>query len=135
MLHRLVLAAASLILASAGDTPIPDGAKVYFGSPGDSETVSSPVKVGFGLAGIGVAPAGTVRNKIGHHHLVIDAELPGASAGIQSNENYRHFGGQQTETSLKLVSGKHTLQLLTGDFKHVPHSTPITSKRITVIVK
>ena len=84
---------------------------------------------------MGVAPAGTVRDNTGHHHLIIDAPLPDVNAGIPADENHVHFGGGQTETSVKLAPGKHTLQLLLGDFKHVPHATPVKSEPITITVK
>ncbi|NKC13686.1 MAG: DUF4399 domain-containing protein [Gammaproteobacteria bacterium] len=138
-MRKPIVAALSAALiagaAQAGDTPTPEGAKVYFISPQDGAEVSSPVKVVFGLTGMGVAPAGTVNDKTGHHHLIIDADLPDPDLPIPVSENYRHFGGGQTETMVKLAPGKHTLQLLVGDFKHVPHTEPVASKRITVTVK
>lgn len=138
MSHRLTIAAASLLFAcaaSAGDTPAPDSARLYFISPSDGATVSNPVTVMFGLAGMGVAPAGTVKENTGHHHLIIDAELPDPGAGIPADDNHKHFGGGQTQTTITLSPGTHTLQLLLGDFKHVPHDKPVASERITITVK
>jgi len=132
-----ILATAAIFTpaALAGDTPAPAGAKVYFVSPSDGASVSSPVKVVMGLAGMGVAPAGTQKEKTGHHHLIIDAPTPDSSAGIASDDNHRHFGGGQTETSVELAPGKHTLQLVLGDWKHVPHNPPVVSEVITITVK
>ena len=108
----------------------------YIVSPQDGATVSSPVKVIFGLsAPYGVAPAGMVMDNTGHHHLVIDADLPNLEMPIPKDNNYRHFGGGQTEASIELSPGEHTLQLLLGDFKHVPHADPIISEQIRIIVK
>ena len=121
--------------AVAGDTPAPEGAMVYLISPQDGETVSSPVKVVFGLVNMGVAPAGTEKEKTGHHHLLIDTDPPAMGAPIPSDENYRHFGGGQTETSVELAPGEHTLQLLLGDWKHIPHNPPVISEKITVTVE
>jgi len=131
----LVTAAIATPASYAGDTPAPAGAKVYFVTPSDGASVSSPVKVVMGLAGMGVAPAGTQVEKTGHHHLIIDAPTPDANAGIGKDDKHRHFGGGQTETSVELTPGTHTLQLVLGDWKHVPHNPPIVSEVITITVK
>ncbi len=128
----LLLAAGT---ALAGPTPAPDGAELYFIEPADGATVASPVTVKFGLAGMGVAPAGIQKDNTGHHHLVVDAELPDPDQPIPSDENYRHFGGGQTETVVELAPGQHTLQLLLGDFSHIPHNPPVTSEKITITVE
>jgi hypothetical protein len=116
-------------------TPAPAGAGVYFITPKDGETISGPVTVRFGLRGMGVAPAGVANAATGHHHLIVDAELPRADLPIPADDHHRHFGGGQTETSLTLPPGKHTLQLLLGDAAHVPHDPPIASERITITVQ
>jgi len=139
MNKKIFAAVAAFTLSSsvaiAGDTPAPAGAKVYFVSPADGDTVTSPLKVVMGLSGMGVAPAGTQKDNTGHHHLIIDAPTPDPAAGIGKDEKHRHFGGGQTETSIELTPGQHTLQLVLGDWKHVPHNPPITSQVITVTVK
>ena len=137
---RLALIAAAIMVLSfpavAQDrTPAPEGAKVYIISPEDGATVSSPVTVVFGLEGMGVAPAGVEKEKTGHHHLIIDAELPALSEPVPSDDNYRHFGGGQTEVSVELSPGSHTLQLLLGDHNHIPHDPPIHSEKITITVQ
>ncbi|MFT5879903.1 MAG: hypothetical protein ACI86X_001024 [Moritella sp.] len=114
----------------------PPGQKVYIISPLDWQTVPETFTVRFGLAGMGVAPAGIERAKTGHHHLLIDGkELPNMTKPLPATENLKHFGGGQTETQLTLSPGKHTLQLILADHAHVPHKTPLVSKKITVIVK
>ena len=109
--------------------------KVYFLSPVNGETVSQTFTVRFGLKGMGVAPAGVEKDNTGHHHLIIDAPLPDMSEPIPADEHYRHFGGGQTEVTLTLKPGKHTLQLLLGNAFHYPHDKPVHSKVITVIVE
>ena len=117
-------------------TPAPDGAKVYFISPADGDTVSSPVTVRFGLSGMGVAPAGTATENTGHHHLLIDVEEPPPlNLPVPKDDNHVHFGGGQTETSIELAPGKHTLQLLLGDTNHLPHEPAVISEKITIEVK
>ena len=135
-LAAVVAAAVLLLPAFAGArTPAPEGARVYIVSPQDGATVSSPVKVIFGLQGMGVAPAGVENAKTGHHHLIIDAELPPANEPVPADDNHRHFGGGQTEVTIDLSPGTHTLQLIMGDHNHVPHDPPVVSEKITITVK
>lgn len=126
----LILAGCLAFAATAGDTP-----QLYVVSPADGATVKSPVRVVFGLRGMGVAPAGVPHANTGHHHLVIDAPLPPAGKPIPANENYRHFGGGQTEALIELAPGTHTLQLVLGDHLHVPHEPMIASEKITITVE
>ncbi len=118
-----------------GRTPAPEGASLYIISPTQGAVVESPFIVRFGLAGAGVAPATVEKPNTGHHHLVIDAPLPDPRVPIPSNDQYRHFGGGQTETVLELPPGPHTLQLILGDYRHIPHDPPIVSEPIEIIVE
>ena len=125
-------------LASIGMdvTPAPAGAKVYFIEPKAGAEVKGPaVKVVFGLAGMGVAPAGTQKEHTGHHHLVIDGASFDAAKPLPTSDQIRHFGNGQTETTVELKPGKHTLQLVLGDWKHQPHNPPVLSETITITVK
>lgn len=116
-------------------TAAPAGARVYIISPKDGATVKSPVTVVFGLAGMGVAPAGMQMENTGHHHLLIDTDIP-ANVGLPlpANENIVHFGKGQTEASVVLKPGKHTLQLVLGDHLHVPFLPVVSSPKITITV-
>lgn len=127
-----VLMFSGMVMAA---TPSPEGASVYIISPADGATVSSPVKVQFGLSGMGVAPAGVDKEKTGHHHLIIDAAAPEAGKPIGKDAQHMHFGGGQTEAMVELKPGKHTLQLVLGDKGHVPHNPAVMSKPITITVK
>jgi len=110
-------------------------AEVYFISPQDGDTVSGEFEVRFGLRGMGVAPAGVEADNTGHHHLLIDVDtLPPMDVPLPKSDQLRHFGGGQTETTLSLEPGKHTLQLLLGNYSHVPHNPPVMSKKITITV-
>ena len=138
MLLRVLAFGAALLLAGpafAGETPSPEGANAYLLSPSNGDTLSSPVTVVFGLKGMGVAPAGTEKEKTGHHHLIIDAELPPLDEPIPADDNYRHFGGGQTEASIELAPGQHRLQMLLGDHNHIPHNPPVASEVITITVE
>ena len=116
-------------------TPSPEGARIYFIGIADGDEVSSPVVVRFGLSGMGVAPAGMEKEKTGHHHLLIDSELTDYSLPIPADDTHRHFGGGQTEVSIDLSPGDHTLQLVLADHRHVPHEPPVVSERIKITVK
>jgi len=120
---------------AGGPTSSAEGASVYIISPADGETVASPVRVVFGLRGMGVAPAGTEKANTGHHHLIIDTDLPAADAPVPADAQHIHFGGGQTEVEVDLSPGKHTLQLLLGDKSHIPHDPPVSSEKITITVK
>lgn len=138
-LSALALAATLAAPALAGDTPAPEGASARIISPEAGATVSSPVTVAFGLSGIGVAPAGTEKANTGHHHLLIDRPAFDAAAeaaeGIPADDHHKHFGGGQTEVTLELAPGPHSLQLVLGDASHVPHNPPVTSERIEITVE
>ncbi|MDO3383399.1 DUF4399 domain-containing protein [Gilvimarinus algae] len=132
ILCALALAGACLAQASLAA----DKAQVYFISPQNGDVLSNPITVKFGLSGMGVAPAGIEVSNTGHHHLLIDvAEPPRAGTTIPADDRHRHFGGGQTETTLNLSPGEHTLQLLVGDHLHRPHDTPVMSEKITITVK
>ena len=123
------------VLASAA-TPAPKGAEVFIVSPEDGATVSQTFTVKFGTEGVALAPAGDVTKNTGHHHLLIDVDkLPAAGQPIPNDANHMHFGKAQTEATIKLAPGKHTLQLELGDAGHMPFDPPIVSKKITVNVK
>lgn len=128
------LAAPAAEAANMG-SEAPTHAYVYLIAPTDGATVSSPVAVKFGLSGMGVAPAGIDQANTGHHHLLVDlAELPDLTQSLPATDHIKHFGGGQTETQLELTPGKHTLQLLLGNYAHVPHDQPVLSEKITITV-
>ena len=115
-------------------TPAPEGARAYIISPVDGDTVTSPVTVQFGLENMGVAPAGVEFENTGHHHLVINAELPPLMIPVPTSENYVHFGLGQTQAEIELPPGEHTLQMILGDHLHMPHDPAIVSEQITITV-
>jgi hypothetical protein len=137
-LSLLTIALLSTIaVAQAGETPAPDNAKAYFINLKDGDTVTSPVTIRFGLSGMGIAPAGTQAPDTGHHHLLIDTTLDGEALNeaIPVDEHHVHFGKGQTEAVVTLPKGSHTLQLVLGDWSHIPHKNPVMSERITVNVE
>lgn len=132
-LSMLILSWCSVV--HAGTTQAPADAYVYIISPKHGEVVSSPVKVVFGLSGMGVAPAGVERDGTGHHHLLIDTEVPRTDFPVPNDAHHKHFGGGQTQTVIELPAGEHVLQLLLGDMNHIPHNPAVLSPPITITVK
>src|ERR1700751_2569878 len=142
-----IIAAAALVVAAltawsgpqaaSAATPSPPGPYAYTGYPNDGQVVpaNKPFRVWFGLRFMGVAPKGVKYPNTGHHHLLIDTDLPPMDQEVPSDRQHLHFGAGETETTITVPPGKHTLQLLMGDENHVPHDPPVYSKKITVIAK
>ena len=135
-----MVAAATMALGTVAvaseRTPAPEGAAVAIILPANGDTVTSPVTVYFGLSGMGIAPAGVEWDNTGHHHLLIDMdEFASYDEAIPFDDNHRHFGGGQTQVTLDLPAGEHTLQLVLADWQHLPHDPPIVSERITITVE
>lgn len=129
------VALSTLVIAQQMEkSPAADGAQVYIVSPVDGATVSPTFDVVFGLKGMGVAPAGVQVNNTGHHHLLVDAaEMPDLDMPLGANVS--HFGAGQTQTTLTLTPGQHTLQMILGDHMHIPHNPPVVSEKITITVR
>ncbi len=140
LLAALALAACQAQSSAAAPDAKPHadaGPAVYIVNLHDGDVVHSPFRVVFGLYGYGVAPAGVDKPKTGHHHLLIDTMLTGdaLNTAIPSDAQHRHFGGGQTETVLDLPPGKHTLQLMLGNYQHVPVKAVRPSTPITITVQ
>lgn len=133
----IALAGPTWAAAGAGRIMAPEGTKVYIIAPAKGKAVRGPVTVRFGLKGMGVAPAGVEAPNTGHHHLLIDTDLKDIdlAAPVPFTEQTRHFGGGQTEATLELKPGRHTLQLLLADWKHMSFDPPVVSERIAITVK
>jgi hypothetical protein len=140
-MNRLVLALGVCLLAAfavaADRLAPPAGAEVYFIEPHDGAKVHSPVTVKFGLKGMGIAPAGIKFDNTGHHHLLVDMDVKEVQldAPMPATDKLLHFGKGQTETTLTLTPGKHTLQLVFADYLHQSFDPPLVSKKITITVE
>ncbi len=122
--------------AALADTKSAPGAEVYVISPKNGDTAASPVNVQFGLKGMGIAPAGVEMENTGHHHLVIDKDTPPLNDYLPTTDpQIMHFGKGQTEASITLAPGRHTLQLVFADKDHKPHQAPVVSEKVTITVK
>ncbi len=121
--------------AVIGRTPSAEGARVFFITPSDGDTVSSPVQLEFGLSGMELAPSGNDRPNSGHHHIIIDRDLPTLSLPVPADAQHVHFGDGRSKTELDLPPGQHTLQLLFADHLHIPHDPPLFSEQIRITVE
>jgi hypothetical protein len=139
-MNRVILALGAILLTTAAlaqdRASAPAGAEVYFISPSDGAKIHGPVNIRFGLKGMGVAPAGIKFDNTGHHHLLVDTDLSEIKldAPLPVTDKIIHFGKGQTETTLTLPPGKHTLELLFADYQHLSFNPPIHSKKITITV-
>ncbi len=136
-----IIAASVLAGLAAGSAPgatpqpAPEGAHAYIIWPMDGAVIpGGKFWLRMGLSGAGIAPAGITKPNTGHHHLVIDSDLPALDEPIPNDKKHLHFGAGQTEVRIELPPGRHTLQLVLADADHVPFNPPIISKKITVIV-
>ena len=135
MLAAIVVGAAAITVAAADPKPMPKDAYVYIIWPSDGAVIrGGKFWVRMGLSGAGIAPAAVDVPNTGHHHLLIDTDLPPLDQPIPNDKNHLHFGGGQTEAHIELPPGRHTLQLLLADSQHVPTNPPLYSKKITIIV-
>ena len=121
--------------AFAQQKPMPADVRVDPIWPQDGQVVDKKFWVRMGLSGAGIAPAGIDFPNTGHHHLLIDVDLPPLTEAIPNDKSHLHFGAGQTEVQLELPPGRHTLQLLLGDAAHFPHDPPLMSKKITIVVR
>tara|TARA_B100001996_G_scaffold291054_1_gene231265 strand:- start:3459 stop:3887 length:429 start_codon:yes stop_codon:yes gene_type:complete len=112
-----------------------EDSSVFFIKPSNGDVVDKTFEVVFGINGMTLAPAGTYDNDTGHHHLIIDAQLPDLSMPVPATKQYLHFGKAQDRTMITLEPGKHTLQMILGDGNHIPHNPPIYSEIIEIEVK
>jgi hypothetical protein len=137
-MRTLIIAA--LILATSISfaqerTPSPAGAEVYIISPKDGAKVKGPVTVLLGLKGMGIAPAGVKFDNTGHHHLLVDMDVPAdLTVPMPATDTLLHYGKGQTQATLTLKPGKHTLQLVFADLNHIALNPPLISKKITIMV-
>lgn len=132
----IAITASLFVYAQIPRSSSPEGAEAYIINLEDGDTVSGELLVQFGLKGMGIAPAGYDVENTGHHHLLINQDIEELDLGmpLPSTDGVRHFGKGQTEVTLELEPGTYTLQLLLGNFSHIPHDAPVMSEQITVTI-
>ena len=129
--HSFIATVIAASLAACASAP---GTSVSILEPADGATVSSPVKVRFGVQGMTVAPAGTTTAETGHHHLLIDLAAVPAGQVVPATPRHLHFGKGQTEAEVTLPPGTYKL---TAQFANGYHESygPAMSQTITITVK
>jgi hypothetical protein len=132
----VLLAVSGATVLAAELTPAPKDAELYIVWPPDGAVIrGGKLWVRMGVRNAGVASKGVCLPNTGHHHLLIDTDLPPFDQEIPSDRQHLHFGGGQTEARLEdLPPGEHTLQLVLADCNHVPHDPPLYSKKIRITV-
>ncbi len=105
--------------------------KVFFTQPLDGASVRAPVQVAMGAEGLVVEPAGPVREGAGHFHVVVDAPCVEAGKVVPADATHHHLGKGQTDATLDLEAGEHTLCLQAGDGAHTAFGA---TDRITLVV-
>lgn len=116
-------------------TPSPAGAKVWLIEPTEGAVLKSPITIKFGVEGMKLAPAGSDEPESGHHHLLIDTKLEDYNAPIPADDKHKHYGKAQTEATIELAPGKHTLQDVFGDKNHIPFEPSVESPVVNITVE
>lgn len=120
--------------ADNGMMDVPVGAKVFFANLEDGSTVTSPLKVEFGVDGMQVEPAGEIHEWKGHHHIIINGSALESGTIVPADSTNIHFGKGQLETELDLPKGTHTLTMQFADGYHRSYGDQMSST-ITVTVE
>lgn len=107
---------------------------VYFENLEDGQEVGTSVLVKMGVSGMEIEPAGEVNKGKGHHHIIIDDNWVKTGEVVPADKTHIHFGKGQTETTLELTPGEHTLTLQFANGLHQSYGEA-WSKTITVNVK
>jgi hypothetical protein len=117
-----VAVAGSFALTAAAQTPtLPSTpGRVYFRNVKNGQSEPPTFTVQFALVGLKVRPAGedSEDRTSGHHHLIIDGGPVAAGTVIPDDATHVHYGKGQTEATITLPPGKHTLTLQFADGAH-----------------
>lgn len=110
--------------------------QVFFVSPKDGATVTSPLKIKMGVKGVEVCEANkpTENKRCGHHHLLVDGAFIPEGQVVPKDETHIHYGKMQTEAEITLTPGQHTLTLQFADYAHISFGEKL-SATIKVTVK
>jgi hypothetical protein len=133
---------APVAAAAAPPTPTaPSGAKVFFIEPKEGVEISGPlvdgkvaVQVKMGTEGINVEKAGEQKQGSGHHHIIVDGEFVTMGTPVPKDETHLHYGAAQTEATLNLTPGEHTLTMQFADGAHMSYGPQLaTSLKVKVV--
>lgn len=132
-MRKIVLRLAAYTFFLASGAAFAEG-NVHFVVPTDGATVPRTFTVEMGVTGMSVEPAGELKEGRGHHHLIVDGNAIATGETVPADERHIHFGKGQTETTLTLTPGAHTLSLQFADGLHRSYG-PGMSSTITVQIE
>ena len=132
---RLLITLVSALLAACASASLPTSPRVFFASPTDGATVSSPVHVTLGAEHFTVEPAGAVKPGAGHLHIAVDAPCLAAGSVIPKDAQHLHYGKAQMAADLELTPGQHTLCLQAADGAHTALAGDGLTQQINLTVK
>ncbi|MDP2820258.1 MAG: DUF4399 domain-containing protein [Polaromonas sp.] len=113
--------------------PSPRAAETYFTNLQDGGTYEAPFVARFGLSMRGLVPAGKTVGRAGHHHLLVNQDLPlDFKKPLPFTDQYIHFGKGQMEMVVNLPPGQYKFRLLLADQGHIPYF--VYSKPLSVTV-
>jgi hypothetical protein len=134
-MKKLILILSVTIWLTAAVSFAGDYQAVSISKPRNNSMVSSPVTVCMVAWGVEVEPAKKgVNEGKGHHHIIVDVELPDLSKPVPKDSNHIHMGDGSKCKTIKLSAGKHTIRTLFAKGNHMPY-TPALSDTIFVEVK
>jgi hypothetical protein len=141
MKHKQILKVFALILfalalaacgSSGGDEP---EARVFFTNINDGDTVDSPVTVQWSAESFTIEPAGEVKAGAGHLHIMVNADCIASGQIVPADDNHLHYGKAQTEATLELTPGEHTLCLQAANGVHTALAGDGLVQVITITVR
>ncbi len=111
------LALLGLMLVACSDSA---SVQIVLPDEGPFEEGSS-VMVTLEVSGLTIASAGTTDPGTGHHHLMIDRDLPVGGLVIPTFPGQVHLGQGQLEYEIEgLDAGEHVVIAVVGDGTHIP---------------
>ncbi len=122
---KRIFGIAMMLVLFAGTGWAHEGEKhgVHFVSPVNNASYDEEdgIHVEMAVDGMRVAKAGKIQKGSGHFHIIIDGDFVPAGKAVAKDATHIHFGKGQTETTLKLSEGKHTLTLQFADGHHISY--------------
>ena len=103
--------------------PAAAGPRVFFAQPQEGSTVTSPVRLEFGLENYTISPVPKPapekpREGVGHHHLGVDTDCLPVGEVVPMGQPWIHFGDGRTGIEMQLTPGPHRFALQLGDDQH-----------------
>ncbi len=102
-------------------------AGVTITQPASMADVVSPIEICLETKGYTTEPAKNgVNEGRGHHHLIVNVNLPDLSQPVPHDGNHIHMGDGSKCKKIELSSGMHTIQALFARGNHIPYDPAVT---------